>query len=326
MKRLGRTIANKYQRLKFLKMFKPLAFSIIFFCCINRLSAQCVNIAQYTYEAYLGYIEDADTFLLANPDSITKVFLNFERIERSDWNKVWSKICGSKNLKCLSITNCDFSKLDFNIPIEFIDSIRDLRIQLNAGQNKWLNVVSKCKNLYFLGCSFDKVDNRVTSLTGLHYLLIMDSKMRKLPSEITELKQLEYLSLERCKNLTTVPPSLSKLENLCVINCRDCQRLEKLELCYYDRPQTEQEAFNFRKPYAKLGVIFLNDTDVKTFTGLGCLWNNELKIFIDIDYGDHSFSTLDWIIAKEFLPKTWSIWINDEKVYKDGVYRPLSDF
>jgi hypothetical protein len=76
----------------------------------------------------------------------------------------------------------------------------------------------------------------------------------------------------------------------------------------------------FAKKFQKLRYLGLNNTRVNSFSGLECLWNNDLTIAIDVNKGINSFTTLQWVIAKEFLPQHWTVVINNLLQYKFGVY------
>jgi Leucine-rich repeat (LRR) protein len=132
--------------------------------------------------------------------------------------------------------NCRYAFLpDSSKPLKsyvnYPDKIRALRFLGRGGTGQCSIGVSTAKYLRVLDlgeCSLKKLPSSIGQLKLLRYLCAPGIKGRVIPSSITELSKLIYLSLRESSTLSALPESFGEIEALMYLDLSGCWEIRKL--------------------------------------------------------------------------------------------------
>ena len=82
------------------------------------------------------------------------------------------------------------------------------------------------EDLFVENCVIKELPNSIGHLTRLTYLRVRNNAIKELPCSIGHLTQLQLLNLQGCKNLTSLPSGIYKLNTLKSCCLSDCSNLE----------------------------------------------------------------------------------------------------
>jgi hypothetical protein len=113
-----------------------------------------------------------------------------------------------------------------------IKNLQDLFLQKNQ-ISSIPNQIKELERLEFLNLSENKLKsiNELTSLKNLKYLDLKDCLIEELPEKINDWKNLEIIKLSG-NNFSNLPQSILELENIQVIDVRNCPNLNVSALKY----------------------------------------------------------------------------------------------
>ncbi|KAK3159888.1 hypothetical protein QOZ80_1BG0052410 [Eleusine coracana subsp. coracana] len=136
--------------------------------------------------------------------------------------------CGQSSCRYAFLAGC--SK-PLNSYVTYPDKIRALRF-LGSGGTRHSSIgfsTAKYVRVLDLGGSFlEKLSSSIGQLKLLRYLNAPGIKDRVIPSSLSKLSKLIYLSLRGSSNISAVPESIGKIKGLMYLDLSNCEQIEKL--------------------------------------------------------------------------------------------------
>lgn len=133
-------------------------------------------------------------------------------------------------LENLNLHQCESLKTLPN-KLSGLKSLCELRIhdckQLNASNLHFIFEGLQSLEVLWLDncCNLFELPDNISSLSSLVSLSMRKTAVQTLPAGIKELSRLQYLSLEKCKSLRSLPKIPTSVENLYACDCTSLQRV-----------------------------------------------------------------------------------------------------